>query len=81
MEGNGEGRMRRLGPRDQSPDNGLCVTHIGHVKSNSTWVMETTSTESRTGFDQVMARCHKHLVDRQALDIEVRHMSTSVSHA
>jgi hypothetical protein len=42
--GNGEGRMRRLRPREHRPENGSCATHIGHMKSKSTCVMKMAST-------------------------------------
>jgi len=42
----GEGRMRRLEPKDQRPENKPCVAHIRNMKSKSTWVMETTLTKS-----------------------------------
>jgi hypothetical protein len=35
---------------------------------------------SRMGLDQVMTRCHEHLVECRAEDTEVRHASTLVSH-
>ena len=58
--------MRRLRPKDHRPENGPCATHIGHVKSKSTWAMRMASTKSRT---RTMASCHL---------VEARHASTWV---
>lgn len=77
-----EKRMRRLGSRDQKPENGLCVAHIGHRKSKvHGYVVETSLTISRTRLDQVIVKCHEHLVDYQTEDKELGHSSISISHA